>query len=144
MDHMSSDCQLNYLNFYLARYSCRSLILETKTNVRRFADDVFKCIFLNENGWILIKISLKCVPKGPINNIPAFVQIMAWCHHHLNQWWPSSMTYICITWPQWVKSLVSERCGWRFIYAFFKLVLWISILITCHKIGYWGVPHNLI
>ena len=26
----------------------------------------------------LIKISLKFVPKGPINNIPALVQIMAW------------------------------------------------------------------
>ena len=29
-------------------------------------------------GWILIKISLKFVPKGPINNIPALFQIMAW------------------------------------------------------------------
>ena len=38
----------------------------------------FKCFSLNENGWILIKISLKFVPKGPINNIPALVQIMAW------------------------------------------------------------------
>ena len=28
---------------------------------------------------ILIKISLKVVPKGPINNIPALVQIMVWC-----------------------------------------------------------------
>ena len=28
--------------------------------------------------WIPIKISLKFVPKGPINNIPALVQIMAW------------------------------------------------------------------
>ena len=28
---------------------------------------------------IQIKISLKFVPKGPINNIPALVQIMAWC-----------------------------------------------------------------
>ena len=34
--------------------------------------------FLKENVWILIKISLKCVPKGPINNIPALVQIMDW------------------------------------------------------------------
>ena len=25
-----------------------------------------------------IKISLKFVPRGPINNIPALVQIMAW------------------------------------------------------------------
>ena len=36
-----------------------------------------KCIFLNENVWIPIKISLKFVPKGPINNIPAMFQIMA-------------------------------------------------------------------
>ena len=43
-----------------------------------FADDIFKRIFLNENIWIPIKISLKFVPKGPINNIPALVQIMAW------------------------------------------------------------------
>ena len=38
------------------------------------ADDIFKCIFLNENVWIPIKISLKFVPKGPISNIPAMVQ----------------------------------------------------------------------
>ena len=45
---------------------------------RHFADDVFKCNFLNENVWIPIKISLKFVPNGPINNISALVQIMAW------------------------------------------------------------------
>ena len=45
---------------------------------RRFADDTFKRIFLNENVGISIKISLKFVPKGPINSIPALVQIMAW------------------------------------------------------------------
>ena len=38
-----------------------------------FADDIFKCIFLNENVWIPIEFSLKFVPKGPINNIPALV-----------------------------------------------------------------------
>ena len=42
------------------------------TNI--FADDIFKRIFFNKNVWILIKISL----KGPINNIPALVQIMTW------------------------------------------------------------------
>ena len=45
---------------------------------RHFPDDIFNCIFFNENVWISIKISLKFVPKGPINNIPALVQIMAW------------------------------------------------------------------
>ena len=40
-------------------------------NGRRFADDIFKCIFLKENIRIPIGISLKFVAKGPINNIPA-------------------------------------------------------------------------
>ena len=40
--------------------------------------DTFKRIFLNENVRILIKISLKFFTKGPINNNPALVQIMAW------------------------------------------------------------------
>ena len=33
------------------------------------ADGIFKYIFVNENFFILRKISLKFVPKGPINNI---------------------------------------------------------------------------
>ena len=52
--------------------------IEAETNGRHFADDIFKCIFLNENVWIPIEISLKFVPKGPINNIPTMVQVMAW------------------------------------------------------------------
>ena len=47
------------------------------TNNWKFPPD-FRCVFLTENIWISIKISLKFVPKGPINNIPALVQIMAW------------------------------------------------------------------
>ena len=35
--------------------------------------DTFKRIFLNERVRISIKMSLKFVPKGPINNIPALV-----------------------------------------------------------------------
>ena len=45
-----------------------------------FSDDIFKYIFLKESDSILIKISLKFVPKGPVDNILALVQIMAW-------WW---------------------------------------------------------
>ena len=29
---------------------------------RHFADDIFRCISLNENVWISIKISLKFIP----------------------------------------------------------------------------------
>ena len=66
--------------WYLVVYSCKlySNSLRPRQNGRHFADDICKCIFLNENVWIPIKISLKFVPKGPINNIPALVQIMAW------------------------------------------------------------------
>ena len=52
--------------------------LRPRQNGRHFADDIFKRIFLNENVEISIKISLKFVPKGRINNIPALVQVMAW------------------------------------------------------------------
>ena len=42
-------------------------------NGRHFADDIFRCIFVNENFCILIKISLKFVAKSPIDNRPALV-----------------------------------------------------------------------
>ena len=34
---------------------------------------IFKCICFNGNA---IKIPLKFVPKGPVNNVPALLQIM--------------------------------------------------------------------
>ena len=82
----------------LAR-SCKHLHLlcladTCKQNGHHFPDDIFKCIILNENIWISIKIALKFVCKGPINSIPVLVQIMAWywpgqvlTSHYLNQWW---------------------------------------------------------
>ena len=42
------------------------------------SDDIFKCIFLNENNEIPIQISLKLVPSSPIDNKPALFQVMAW------------------------------------------------------------------
>ena len=52
-------------------------ILRPEQNGRHFADDNFKCIFLNENVGLSIKISLYLVSKDGINNIPSLVQIMA-------------------------------------------------------------------
>ena len=52
--------------------------LRPRQNGRHFPDDILKWIFVNENLWISIKISLKFLPKGLINNIPALVQIIAW------------------------------------------------------------------
>ena len=81
--------------------------LRLRKNGRHFADDIFKCIFLNENVWIPIEISLKSVPKDLINNFPALVQIMAW-HRPGDKPLSKSMMvnllmYVCVTRPQWVK-----------------------------------------
>ena len=43
------------------------------------ADDIFTCTFLNENDRIPIQISLKFIPKSPINSKSVLVQVMAWC-----------------------------------------------------------------
>ena len=75
-----------------------------RSNEQHFADDIFKCIFFNENVWISIKISLKFVPKGPIKNIPALVQIMAWRRSGdkpLSEPMVVSLsTHICVTRPR--------------------------------------------
>ena len=84
--------------------------LRPRQNGRHFADDIFKRIFLNENIWIPIKISLKFVPKGSINNIPALVQIMAWRRPGDKPLSEPMMlnlpTYICVTRAQWVNQAV--------------------------------------
>ena len=69
--------------------------------------------FGNENVRISIKFSLKFVPKGPINNIPALVQIMAWRRpgdKPLSE--PvmvSQLTLICFIRPQWVNYYRKKR-----------------------------------
>ena len=82
--------------------------LGPRQNGWHFPDDIFKCIFLNENVWILIKISLKFVPKVQISYIPALVRIMAWV---------SLLTHICVTLPQWVK--LGK-----------KILMWVSFNLT--------------
>ena len=82
--------------------------LRLRQNGRHFPDNIFKWIFLNENVWISLKISVKFVPKVQINNIPALVEIMAWRRSGdkpLSQPMVVSLpTHICVTPPQWVKA----------------------------------------
>ena len=40
------------------------------------ADGIFKSIFLDKNDRIAIKMSLKFVPRSPIENKPALVQLI--------------------------------------------------------------------
>ena len=82
--------------------------LRPRQDGRHLPDDTYKWIFLHENVWISIKISLKFVPNGPISNIPALVQIMAWRRpgdKPLSEpMMVSLLTHSCVTRPQWVKT----------------------------------------
>ena len=94
-------CTNNNLQYHA---KCRST---SRQNGCHFADDLFKCVFLNENVWIAIWISPKFVPKGSINNNPALFQIMAWRRPGDKPLFEptavSSLTHIWVTRPQWVK-----------------------------------------
>ena len=81
-----------------------------------FPDDIFKWIILNENVWISINISLKFVPRGPINNIPTLVQVMAWRRPGDKPLSEPMMvrlpTHICVTRPQWVNPWDAPRVAY--------------------------------
>ena len=81
--------------------------LRPRQNGRHFNDDTLNRIFLNDIVRISIKISMKFVPKGPINTIPALVQILAWRrpgNKPLSEPIMNSLpTHICVTRPQWIN-----------------------------------------
>ena len=61
-------------------------------------------------GSILIKSSMKFVPKGPFYNIPVLDQIMAWRRPSDKPLSEPMMvrlsTHICVTRPQWVNDVI--------------------------------------
>ena len=90
--------------------------MEAETKWTQFSRRHFQMVFFNENVWISIEVSLKFVPKGPINNIPALVQIMAWRRQGDKPLSETIMvnllTHISVTRPQWVKLSV---CTFRYL-----------------------------
>ena len=118
--------------------------LRPKQNGRHFADDIFKCIFLNENDWISLTISLKFVPKGPINNIPALVQIMAWRRlgdKPLSEPMMVSLpTHICVTRPQWVKKALVDIWIDLYLIKFqFLAILCVFVFLSLEEFFITGV-----
>ena len=93
--------------------------LRPRKNGGHFPDGIFQWIFFNENVWISINISLKFVPRGPINNIPTLVQVMAW-HQPGDKPLPEPMmitdAYMrhsaSMSWSQVLHVLVHDNCFW--------------------------------
>ena len=122
--------------------------LRPRQNGRNFADDTFKCFFLNEKVWISIKSSLKFVPKGPINNIPALVQIMAWRRPGDKPLSEPMMvrlpTHIFVTQPQWVNSSPPGQNGCHFTDDIFRCIFVNEKFCILIKISLKFVPKNPI
>ena len=115
--------------------------LRPRQNGCHFADDTFRRIFMNENVRISINISLKFVPRGPVNNIPSLVQIMAWRRPGDKPLSEPMMvrllTHICVAQPQWINSfliihkpmeismkLMINNFQANFSYCWLKYLLW--------------------
>ena len=63
---LDMECKLFLSSTRTAFTKVLPLIFRCEQNGRDFPDDIFICIFLNENVSISVKISLKFVPNGPI------------------------------------------------------------------------------
>ena len=82
-------------------------------NGRRFPDDIFRRIFVNENVCVLIKILHTFVPKGQINTNAAFFsdnslapnrrQAIIWSHCR-----PEALAQICGTRGKWANPITQE------------------------------------
>ena len=95
---------------------------------RHFADDIFKCIFVTENVWTPIEMSQKYVPKGPIINVPALVQMMAKRRQGdkplSEPRMKSLLTHICVPRPQCVKPIEAWTLWPLFCRQYFDRVTW--------------------
>ena len=92
-------------------YFCNTL--RPRQNGRHFPDHIFKCIFLNENVSVAIKIILGFVATGPINNIPALFQIMAWRHPSNKPLSETMMVRLPTNKFQWNLNRNSKHFHWR-------------------------------
>ena len=74
INHLNQWWSASLLHIWIISWDLNTL--RPRQNGRHFPEDIFKWIFLNESVWISINISLKFVPRGPINNIPTLIQVL--------------------------------------------------------------------
>ena len=89
-------------------------IFNTNTCINTLRPRQNGCHFPDNNQkhfleWKSVKISLKFVPRGPINNIPALVQIMVW-RRPGNK--PSSEPVIVVYWRIYASLCLNEVRHW--------------------------------
>ena len=107
------------------------------------AENIFRNIFMNEKFCIVIRISLKFVPKGPINNIPALVEIIARPQPGNKPLSESMMiillSHICVIRPQWVKQTIHISNERDTCFNAMKFTLYICTDAYDHRFCFWFV-----
>ena len=81
-------------------------ILKPRQNGSHFADDSFKCIFLNDNFQVSNKVWLQCVLEGLIDCKSTLFQIMTWC-------WTGNKP---LSVPMGTKLILADREYWWFLH----------------------------
>ena len=93
---------------------------------------ILQTMFSNAFSWMkmLLNISLKFVPNGPVNNIPSLVQVMAWRRpgdKPLSEpMMVSLLTHRSVTRPQWVNICY---CSSLLILSMLSSVLSVSLML---------------
>ena len=137
----------------------RTQLIEAETSWPPFCRRHFQVHFLEWKYWFLINISLKFVPHGLSNNIPALVQIMAWRRvtarfvTRFNLWlrhdlWPHNAS-ICDPARFVTKSasicdqrhtiiLESKLCRGRLVFVFTLIMYtkWYNMIIYIYELWY--------
>ena len=122
-----------------------SYTLRPWQNGRNFADDIFKCVFVNENVWFPIKISLKFVLKGLINEYSIIGSDNGLALP------VSLLAHICVTRPQWVQPEQNNRhfqtmfCNvclkLKFVFYLDQTLVrgftWVQFLINWFSLWHW-------
>ena len=126
------------ISHWYGRHTKRALTHWGRDEIDAITQTTFsRAFFLSENVWIPTKISLMFVPKGPINNIPALVQIMDWRRpgdKPLSEpMMVSLLTHICVTRPQWVNIIayfvykLFQNNWWKLHFWVKKMTIYISV-----------------
>ena len=94
-------------------------------------DDIFKCIFLNENVWILIQFSLKFVPLGLVRH-----QAITWTNVVLVHWIIySALVTMHIEW-----SLGNVSCFFFFLWCLYTDIKSAAASFVCKLANFLSWP----
>ena len=135
--------QLRGVCFHLMTSSCVITHLGRNKVAAIFQTTFINAFFFNENACILIKISLKLVPIGPIENKSALVEAMAWRRTGDKPLSEPMMVQFPYAYMRYSASM-SQLTLYRWLSARLQYLQWVSSLALSHQcyVSYCGLFLN--